>query len=91
MNLVPATPAPSIYPDQPGQYIAYSSIDGDRWDSIANKHYGDPTQLTALIMANPAVPIVDVLPAGTQLAVPMIGSANNQSQGGTTSNPPWSQ
>jgi phage tail protein X len=84
MNLV-APVSPSGLPAQPGQYIEYSSVVGDRWDTIAYTYYGDATMINPLIMANPGVPIVDVLDPGTEIAIPII----TQAEGGVTSNPPW--
>lgn len=68
-----ATPPPAgAPPTQPGQYVVYITQTGDRWDTVANNFYGDPTQISALIFANPAVPIQDVFDAGVALAIPLI-------------------
>jgi phage tail protein X len=80
----PAAPASGL-PDQPGLYIPYLTKTGDRWDTIAYANFGDATQISALIMANPGVAIVDVFDAGTALAIPLIG----QPSGGVSSSPPW--
>ena len=88
-GLTPPQAAPAALPSQPGQYIVYRTMAGDRWDTIAYAQYGDATQISALIMANPGVQIVDVLPPGTLIAVPLI-APTTPATGTTTSSPPWS-
>ena len=53
-------------------YLIHITRDGDRWDQIAYRYYNDPYAYERIIAANPNVPIVDVLPAGIRLAVPII-------------------
>ena len=84
LGLLP-TPPSSGLPEQPGLYVPYRTQTGDRWDTVAYKFFGDPTQITALIMANPGVAIVDVFDAGTEIAVPLIATPS----GGVTTSPPW--
>jgi phage tail protein X len=72
-------------PAQPGQYITYTTTAGDRWDTIAWEQYGDATQITALIMANPAVAIVDVFDPGVQIAIPLIAAPAPP----PSTSPPW--
>jgi phage tail protein X len=63
--------ASTQYPQPPTQGLIYTSV-GDRWDTIAWKNYGDPTQITPLILNNSAAAITDVVPPGVQLFVPLI-------------------
>ena len=84
LGLSPTPPASGL-PEQPGLYIKYQTQAGDRWDTVAYKYFGDATLLTALIMANPGVAILDVFDAGTDIAVPLISAPS----GGVTSSPPW--
>lgn len=70
-------------PTQPQSGIVYISA-GERWDTIAYKMYGDPTQLGNLILNNPAIAIVDYVPAGTRVFVPLITPATP-----TTTSTPW--
>jgi len=53
-------------------YLNHLTQDGDRWDSIAWRYYGDVKHVPLLIEANPHVPIVEVLPGGLNLAIPVI-------------------
>lgn len=53
-------------------YLNHLTRDGDRWDSIAWRYYGDVKHVPLLIEANPHVPVVEVLPGGLNLAIPVI-------------------
>lgn len=49
----------------------YKTGQGDRWDTIAYKAYGDPHLITPIVEANPTVAITDVLPAGITIKIPV--------------------
>jgi phage tail protein X len=53
-------------------YHTYVTRDKDRWDLIAYKFYGDALRMEPIIVANPTVPIVRVLPSGLKLFVPIL-------------------
>ncbi|MEC5207383.1 phage tail protein X [Vogesella perlucida] len=53
-------------------YLNHLTQDGDRWDAIAWRYYGDVKHVPLLIEANPHVPVVEVLPGGLNLAIPVI-------------------
>jgi phage tail protein X len=67
------------------QYVEYVTKEGDRWDQIAQRHYGDPYGYQRIIEANPAIPIVPLLPAGLRLAIPVIPPATTAA----AALPPW--
>lgn len=50
----------------------YLVKDGDRWDSIAFKAYGDSTLIGGIIEANKAIVISAVLVAGTKIYIPIL-------------------
>lgn len=52
--------------------IEYLVKDGDRWDSIAFKAYGDPTLISGLIEANKATVVSAVLEAGSKIIIPIL-------------------
>jgi phage tail protein X len=54
------------------QYILHITRAGERWDLLAWRYYGDPTDYSPIIMANPDVPIEPVFDAGISIAVPII-------------------
>lgn len=54
------------------EFSEYITIEGDRWDTIAWKAYGDANLYPQIAEANPDVPLSDVLPAGTRLLVPVL-------------------
>lgn len=57
---------------QGAQYIVHVTKAGERWDLLAWRYYGDPTDYQTIIMANPGVTIEPVFEAGISLAVPIV-------------------
>jgi phage tail protein X len=55
-----------------GQFILHITRAGERWDLLAWRYYGDPTDYFPIIMANPNVPIEPVFDAGISIAVPIL-------------------
>ncbi len=55
-----------------GQFILHITAAGERWDLLAWRYYGEPTDYSPIIMANPNVPIEPVFDAGTTIAVPIL-------------------
>lgn len=53
-------------------YIEHITTDGERWDQIAYRYYGDPFGYARIIMANPHIAVTPVLDAGQRLAIPVI-------------------
>lgn len=53
-------------------YIPYTANEGDRWDTIAWRFYGNALLIAGLIAANPAIPVYPVLPAGVVVYVPIL-------------------
>ncbi|MDM7320224.1 MAG: tail protein X [Fervidobacterium sp.] len=58
------------------KHYEYITKDGDRWDLIAYEFYGDAMMYEPIIVANPDVPIVPILPAGIKLRIPVIERKN---------------
>ncbi|SHN42232.1 tail protein X [Chitinophaga sp. CF418] len=56
----------------PDNIRQYTTIGGERWDSIATARYGDPFKMGDLIAANPDIPFYDVFPQGVIVNVPII-------------------
>jgi phage tail protein X len=54
------------------KYVRYTTVEGDRWDTIAFKAYGDPLRITPLVEANPHIPKSPVLPSGLKMNVPLM-------------------
>ncbi|ECI5744486.1 hypothetical protein D5P88_00035 [Salmonella enterica subsp. enterica] len=65
-------------------YVEHITTDGERWDQIAWRYYGDPLGYVRIIMANPHVAVTPVLVAGQRLAVPVIEAGQT-----TEELPPW--
>jgi phage tail protein X len=53
-------------------YREHITADGDRWDLLAWTYYGDATAYEQIIVANPEVPIIPILPAGVRLLIPVL-------------------
>jgi phage tail protein X len=70
-----------------GQFILHTTKAGERWDLLAWQYYGDPTEYSTIIMANPNVPIEPVFDAGISIAIPILQTSAVV----TTSLPPWKQ
>lgn len=66
-------------------YTAYKTVEGDRWDTIAFKAYGDATQYGKIIEANPLIPKGVVLPSGLTLYIPV----EDRPSVNTSLLPPW--
>ena len=68
-----------------GQFIQHITTAGERWDLLAWRYYGDPTDYSSIIMANANVAIEPVFEAGISIAVPL-----QQKIAVVTANlPPW--
>ncbi len=65
----------------------YTCVEGDRWDTIAFKAYGDAADFQGIIAANPSVPITDELTAGVRLNIPIKETPNETTQNELL--PPW--
>lgn len=69
--------------------IQHTTIDGQRWDTIALINYGSADMMNKIMEANPSVPKYDQLPAGLVLNIPIIDVVEVV----TTAEmlPPWKQ
>lgn len=67
--------------------LQYTTLEGERWDTISNKAYGTPLLSDIIIAANPLVAITDVLPAGTLLEIPVQEIITEQTDADLL--PPW--
>ena len=59
------------------EYYLYETNEKERWDSIAEKFYGDCYKITPLIETNYHVPISTILKTKTELRVPKQDSEEN--------------
>lgn len=64
----------------------YVTVEGDRWDTIAYKAYGDASKFQQIIEANPEAVVGAVFEPGIRLIVPIVETVNS-----TDKNllPPW--
>ncbi|WP_297966664.1 tail protein X [uncultured Anaerovibrio sp.] len=61
----------------------YTTIQGDMWDLIAYKVYGNETYMTNLLEANEQYKDISIFPAGVVLACPDIQAKRSRIA------PPW--
>lgn len=54
------------------EYVEHLTVEGDRWDLLAWRYYGDPHLYEPIIAANPTVPIRPFLASGVRLRVPVL-------------------
>jgi phage tail protein X len=67
-------------------YIEHLTAEGDRWDLLAWHYYGDATRYEEIILANPALPIIPILPAGVKVLIPV---ADDPAPAVDAGLPPW--
>lgn len=68
-------------------YTLYTTLEGERWDQIAYKAYGNAMLVAPIISANPGILIEDKMPAGVKLLVPIIDQS--EAPVPTQELPPW--
>ena len=54
------------------EYVEHITQDGDRWDLIAHRWYGDALRIPPLLAANPAHARAVELPGGLIIRVPVL-------------------
>lgn len=67
------------------EFTQYTTIAGDRWDTVANKAYGDPMLFPEIAAANRGVPLDVVFIDGVKLRVPVLDPVSLD----TNLLPPW--
>ena len=70
------------------QFVEFVTLEGDRWDAIAYRMYGDPFAFERIIRANPDIPNRPVLPGGLRILVPVI-TREEAGLVDETAVPPW--
>ena len=65
-------------------FIPHITVEGERWDQLAWRYYGDPHRYQPIVEANKHVPITAALPAGLTLAIPVLEPVTS-----TEDLPPW--
>lgn len=63
----------------------YLATEGDRWDIVAFRAYGDPMRMNELMDANKNVALSPTIPAGTVLNIPVLDEPDLN----TSLLPPW--
>ena len=53
-------------------YLTHITTEGERWDQLAWKYYGNALEYERIVAANPQVPITPTLLGGLRLSSPVI-------------------
>lgn len=54
------------------RFLRHVTVEGERWDQLSWRYYGDPYLYERIISANPEVPIIPVLDGGLELSIPIL-------------------
>lgn len=68
------------------KFRAYTTVEGDRWDTIALKAYGDASKFDPIIQSNYGVPLTAKFTGGLKIRIPVIAS---QEETNEENLPPW--
>lgn len=71
------------------QVLEHITSQGDRWDLLAWRYYGDARLYEPIIAANPEVAIVPVLEPGIRILIPLLESAVDGDVTTSEELPPW--
>ncbi len=66
-------------------FVEYTTIQGDRWDTVAYKAYGDAMMFPQIAQANRGIPLDVVFVDGVKLKVPVLDAVTLD----TNLLPPW--
>lgn len=53
-------------------YLTHITTEGERWDQLSMRYYGDAMQYERIVAANPHVPLTATLQSGLTLSIPVI-------------------
>lgn len=65
-------------------YLNHITTEGERWDLLAYRYYGNALLYERIVAANPHVPLTPTLPSGLTLSIPLI-----EQQDLSEDLPPW--
>ncbi len=74
---------------KPIDALEHITKDGERWDTLAWRYYGNPHAYGPIIEANPAFDIGTLLPGGRLLLIPIMTVEQAQELVATDDLPPW--
>lgn len=55
-------------------FIPHHTTEGERWDQLAWRYYGNAHRYGPIADANPNVPLNATLPSGLTLAIPLLAA-----------------
>lgn len=66
--------------------LVHVTSEGERWDTLAWRYYGDVSEVERIITANPHMTITPVLPGGVRIFIPVVRAAELEHN---VNLPPW--
>lgn len=66
-------------------YIIHIAAEGERWDTLAYRYYGNAFQYIPLVETNKALKITDLFSGGERVFIPVLPNEPQKSE----SLPPW--
>ncbi len=67
-------------------HIRHITTEGERWDLLAWRYYGDAAAYERIVVANPYIPLMAVFPGGLELVIPIVEVSETVSP---LESPPW--
>lgn len=67
-------------------FTSHTTIEGERFDQIANAYFGDGNLWSYIIQDNPTLPLYDSFPGGIELKIRVVEIDEIK-----TNLPPWKQ
>lgn len=71
------------------EFIEHTTIDGERWDQLADRYYGNALLYRYIVRANPYVDITPLVPSCVTLRIPLLEQTAIAEDKGDL--PPWRQ
>lgn len=66
--------------------LVHVTSEGERWDTLAWRYYGDVSEVERIIAANSHMPICPVFPGGVRIFIPVVKAADLEHN---VNLPPW--
>lgn len=69
--------------------LKHITTEGERWDTLAWRYYGNPYDYGRIAEANPALNLTPYLPSGRVVLIPLLTAINLQAARELANVPPW--
>ncbi|MDO8771921.1 MAG: tail protein X [Burkholderiaceae bacterium] len=69
--------------------LEHITTEGERWDTLAWRYYGNPYAYAGIMDANPALDLTPYLPSGQLVLIPLLTEEAQQASRALADTPPW--